>query len=243
MGEAFVMKDCKIFLGGYDISGDSNAASVEVGVDVHDTTPFGYGGFRRKSPGLENIDMKVDGFFEAGPGTAQDKLLEEFDQADEVLSVFPEGGTPPTLGIGFRGMIGKYTSGGKVGDIYKFSSEFQGFGLSVMQTLMENAERTATGNGTVRNLGQVSATQTLYGFIHIFNVEGTLPTLDVKLQSDNLEAFTTPTDRLSFTQAIEAGAEVKTFTGLIADDWWRVVWTIGGTDTPSFEFAVGIGIR
>jgi hypothetical protein len=62
------------------------------------------------------------------------------------------------------------------------------------------------------------------------------------IQSDNAEAFTTPTARITFAQATAAGAQLLSANGAITDDWWRVNYTIAGT-APSFTFGVAIGIR
>ena len=78
--------------------------------------------------------------------------------------------------------------------------------------------------------------------VRAFSVSGGPGTLDIKIQSDALEAMGTPTDQITFTQLAAAGVEVKT----IADDasgdaWWRVVVTIAGGGT--WNLAVAFGIR
>lgn len=103
------------------------------------------------------------------------------------------------------------------------------------------AARTATGNGTARQLGAVTADETLFASLHVVGSSGTTPTLDVLVTSDDASAFTTPTTRLTFAQATGRTAEHLSTAGAITDDWWRVQWTIGGT-SPSFTFAVIVGI-
>jgi hypothetical protein len=71
---------------------------------------------------------------------------------------------------------------------------------------------------------------------------GTLPTLDVTVQSDDAEGFASPTTRLTFTQKSAIGAEFITpVAGPITDTWWRVSWAIGGT-TPTFGIVACVGI-
>jgi hypothetical protein len=95
-----------------------------------------------------------------------------------------------------------------------------------------SAARTATANGTAFDTSDVDE---ITGSVVVTAASGTNPTLDVILQTtaDGTNYYTAG----SFTQktAITA-AEVKVFTGLGSLSRWK--WTIGGTDTPSFTFAI-----
>lgn len=94
-----------------------------------------------------------------------------------------------------------------------------------------SAARTATANGTAfdtSDVDEITATLTVSA------ASGTNPTLDVILQTtaDGTNYYTAG----SFTQKTTTGTEAKVFTGLGSSSRWR--WTIGGTDTPTFTFAV-----
>jgi hypothetical protein len=107
-----------------------------------------------------------------------------------------------------------------------------------------SASRTASSVGTGRELGAVTATQRAYAALHVLSVSGTSPTLDVIVQSDDNGSFTTPTSRITFSQA-NATANRQQFSsvaGAITDTHWRVSYTIGGSGTPTFAFAVTVGI-
>jgi hypothetical protein len=107
-----------------------------------------------------------------------------------------------------------------------------------------SASRTASSVGTGRELGAVTATQRVYAALHVLSVSGTSPTLDVIVQSDDNGSFTTPTSRITFSQA-NATANRQQFSsvaGAITDTHWRVSYTIGGSATPTFAFAVTVGI-
>jgi hypothetical protein len=71
---------------------------------------------------------------------------------------------------------------------------------------------------------------------------GTNPTLDLKIQSDDAQAMSSPIDRITFDQMTTVGAQWKELAGPITDTWWRVNYTLGGID-PSFVIAVVIGIK
>jgi len=63
------------------------------------------------------------------------------------------------------------------------------------------------------------------------------------VQSDDAQAFLSPTDRITFAQATAIGAQWATpVSGAITDDWWRLSYTIGGTN-PSFMVIVVVGIQ
>lgn len=95
-----------------------------------------------------------------------------------------------------------------------------------------SAARTATANGTAFDTSDVDE---ITGACVVTLVSGTNPTLDVVLQTtaDGSTYYTVG----NFTQktAITA-AETKVFTGLGSLSRWS--WTIGGTATPTFTFAV-----
>ena len=105
-----------------------------------------------------------------------------------------------------------------------------------------NVSRTSSSTGTGRQLGAVSATQSMYACLHVLSASGTSPTLDVILQSDDNAGFTSPTSRITFTQATGRTSQFSSVAGAITDDYWRISYTIGGTGTPTFAFAVTAGI-
>ena len=74
------------------------------------------------------------------------------------------------------------------------------------------------------------------------SVSGTNPTLDVKLQSD-VDGFGSPADQITFSQAIAIGSQWGTpASGAVTDTYYRLNYTIGGTDTPTFSFIVVMAI-
>ena len=134
--------------------------------------------------------------------------------------------------------------GGTVGDLYMFRASGTGQGTKLIRgTIMETGAKTATANGTARQLGAVTATQYLYACLHVIAVSGTNPTLDVIVASDDASNFGSSTTRMTFTQKTAIGSQFITpVAGAITDDYWRIVYTIGGTNTPTFNFIVTVGI-
>lgn len=65
----------------------------------------------------------------------------------------------------------------------------------------------------------------------------------LKLQSDDAQAFSDPTDRLTFDALTAAGGSLKTLAGPVADTWWRVaVQSLTGVE-PSVKLLCAAGIR
>lgn len=101
--------------------------------------------------------------------------------------------------------------------------------------------RTSSANGTATQVGAVSATQRMFASLHVTTVSGTdTPTLTVKVQSAATEGGSY-TDRITFSNATAVGGQWSNVAGAVTDTWWRVTWTISGTN-PSFEFAVVAGV-
>ena len=108
---------------------------------------------------------------------------------------------------------------------------------------MTNSIETATDDGTPRTLGSVLAGEALYAALHVTAVTGTNPTLDVVIESSATGSFSgEETTRITFTQADGITSEWSSVAGAVTDTHWRVTWAIGGTDTPTFTFAVIAGI-
>lgn len=99
---------------------------------------------------------------------------------------------------------------------------------------------TATVNGTGRQLGALSATQTLYAAMHVLSRTGTL-SMTLSIQSDDNAGFTTPTNRItSFTAATGRTYQWGSVAGAVTDDYWRAVLTCTGSGTMTLGVSAGI---
>ena len=121
-------------------------------------------------------------------------------------------------------MAGMNISGGAAGGLTRGIIEF-------------NASATSSSTTTGSQLGAVSASQSIVANLHVTAVVGS--TLDVIVQSDDNSGFTSPTNRITFSQATGITSQHLSLAGAITDDYWRLSYTIAG---GSFTFAVAIGI-
>jgi len=97
---------------------------------------------------------------------------------------------------------------------------------------------THTASGET-NWMKIDKAQQLQAFLEVGTVSGTNPTLDVTIveSPDQAQEYLLHT----FTQATATTKEKK--SGEWPAKYIKVKWTIGGTDTPTFEFAVKSTIK
>ena len=236
---AQVLKDQKIWLGGLDLTGDTNAIGVDPTVETEDNTTFGDGN-RSNVGGLLAVTASIEGI--ADPETADAKLFDALGVEGEPLS-YGDSGDQGAVVYTMPALIGSYAPGGEIGRLFRFTASAVSRKL-VRGTLMENLTGVAaTGNGTARELGAVAAAQKLYAALHVLAVDDPGDSLTIEIESDSAAGFSTPTTRLSFS-AVNAvsGVWAVPVAGPITDTWWRVTHTVAGT-SPAFAYAAILGIQ
>ena len=236
-----ILKDCKLYLGGHDLSGDMNNMGIDYGAELQDDTTMGDDTRSNKS-GLKTVGAAHEGFWQADDVLVSDTLWERFAIENEVMTVAPETGAVAETAYSFHSVLAEYSPGGSVGDMLAFTVNASGTGTLYKGTIVEASEKLITGSGTARELGAVAAGQKVYASLHVLAVSGTNPTLDVVIQSDDAELFGDSTARITFAQMNAIGGQLLAADGAVTDEWWRAVWTVGGTDDPAFTILVVVGI-
>lgn len=240
-----IVKNARLWLGAYNLSGDINSAAFDLSAELLDDTTL-EDSARSRLPGLLVSAVHLAGLWDAGAGEPDDVVDGYFSVADVPVSVCPiAAAAAGSRAFTFLASLADYQRGAAVGELFKFSAGAEGSGgvPLVRGTVLNNAAQTASGNGAAFQLGALAAGQSLYAALHVLAVSGSAaPTLTCKIQSDAAEAFTTPVDQITFAAKTAIGYEWKSAPGAIADDWWRVNFTISGT-LPSFLFALIAGIR
>lgn len=108
-------------------------------------------------------------------------------------------------------------------------------------TILPSAARTTSGdtNSTPTIVGKYKEA---IAFIDVTAVSGTVPTLDVKFQTqDPVSLKWFDLTSLTFTQKTAVATEMKTQSSLLGSKL-RCAYIIGGT-TPSFTFSVGLILK
>lgn len=245
-----ILLDTRIFAGAADLSGGSSKLELDDMIEEKDVTNFRSGGAKEVLGGIESVSISAEGQWEAGdPG-----LIDDQAWADRrVIGPWTMGATGASdtaagsVAYLTRALRTNIKLLGAVGDVAPWSADAVG-SWPLARGLFAHPSgvaRTSTGAGTALELGAVAAGQRLYASLHVLSVSGTsTPTLSAIVESDSEEAFgASPETRLTFTDATEAGGQILRTNGdAHADTWYRVSWTITGTD-PSFLFLAAFGIE
>lgn len=238
-----MLRDATIFLAQYDITTDHNQVRVTTGVEKLDRTVFG-NTTRVNRGGLLTGEMNGTGYLSYGTGEIEAILSANLALSTVPVTVTPDG-VANSRATFMQALVADVKPlGGTVGDLHAFEWNARtGQQPLVRGTLMaaKAARGSSSNSGTAQQLGAVSAAQRIYAVLHVFAASGSTPTLDVTVKSDNGVGFGTPATQITFTQATAVTSQMSSTAGAITDDWWRVDWTVGGS-TPSFTFAVAIGI-
>lgn len=235
--------NANIYLGGYAIATDHSAFSIEQGAESLDATAF-QSTTRKHIGGLQTLSLSGELYQNYGTGNIEAIMHSLRGTVVQYLV------TPDTAAVGDRAFFGSTLItdskpiGGTVGDMHKSQWKGDAAGVPVVRGQMFKAAGSVTANSasTMVQLGALSAGQKLYAVMHVLSVSGTSPTLDVIVRSDDNSTPTTPTTRITLTQANAIGAQIGSVSGAVTDDYWGITWTLGGTGTPTFSFVVGLGI-
>lgn len=243
---SYALTDVKLYIGGKDLSGDTNAGTLSYEAEALDATTFGSGGTREWVGGLKSYSLEMSGLFSAGTNEVDPVLFSAIGSSG-AMTVCPTTGADGEPGFIFEEVLFNYAPGASVGELYAFSTTAMGTSGRplVKGTVLHptTTARTSSSTGTGQIIGAVSATQKLYAALHVTEVSGTDPTLDVVVESDDNAGFTSATSRITFDEATAVGGQYATpVSGAITDTRYRVNYTIGGTDTPTFKFIVVVGI-
>lgn len=231
------LTDCKILLGGYNLSGFHNSINLEYGAEMLDDTVFGTTGTRSNRPGMKTFNMTGNVFWD----TVQDSVsFGRIGAAREVLSMGPVGNAEGDYVFTVRAVNGTYNPiSGEVGQLLQSEIDaMSANSLLVRGRLLANlTPKAATGNGVGVQLGAVATGQRLYSALHVVAAAAT--SIVVTVESDDNSGFTTPITRITHTLFNAIGAEWLEVAGPITDTYWRSKWTIVGGPFTIFH-VVGI---
>jgi hypothetical protein len=129
-----VLKNARVLLDGYDLSGYFNQIELTLSADMLDKTTFttstdGSAG-RLYMGGLKHARLTGSGFWD---GTPDAVLFDRIAVSDAVVSVYPEGITEGSTGAGsgyaFKAVLAEYAPGGRVGELFAFGFAAEGRGV------------------------------------------------------------------------------------------------------------------
>lgn len=242
-----IWQGMSILDGALELAGHGRNVVLETSCNQVDTTPLSTtSGWTTCIGGLKSATVSLDLMANFAVADAIDSTLYSYLGVADVPKSVVTNSADGSFAYLMRGItLGYSPVEGQVGDLAMTKVSGQSStGALVRGQLIHpgSASRTSSSTGTGRQMGAVTSTQSLYAALHVLSISGTsTPTLTVKIQSDDNAGFTSATDRITFTANTAVGYEWKSVAGAITDDYWRVSYTISGTN-PVFSFAVVAGI-
>ena len=252
MGE-LVLKNCKLYFDGYDISGHTNNITLNYGAELQDRTSFGSSA-RKRLAGLTSVELTGSGYFEAGTSKPDTAIYPTIGSSSAtVLTVCPiSNGAVGERAFSHKAMLGEYAPGGSIGDIMSFSFAAFGEGAPLVRGLVcENSTALSTGlSATPHNLGTGTSTQKLYAALHAISVSSSAAVLDLTIQCSASSGFssTTLSTQLALNQITDTGghsAQWKSTAASTSKNWYRLNITSTSTavSAGSLNGIVTIGIK
>lgn len=239
-----ILKNAKVYLAGYDLSGDHNKVGLTIAIPEKEITSF-TSSAEEYMAGLPNFTADGNGYWNLDAlGNGVDNVLfSRLAVADDVLTICPMTGAPGEVAYFGQAFDSQYNPGGKVGEVLPFGWKARGDGRLLRGVVLASGAQGVSGNGSAFQVGAVGAAQQLYAALHVTAVSGTAaPTITVELQSAPTVDFASPTTRITFNPVTAIGAQFAApIAGPITDQYWRMLWTVSGT-TPSLTIVGVMGI-
>lgn len=233
------------FVAGFDFTGSMNQLSLSGDLEPLESTVFGNTARQRKS-GLQDVAGQLTGFWDAGTDQVDPEIFGKLGGSSQVVTHTPHG-TAAEVAYIYQATEFNYSMFGDVGTLAPYTLSLQGSsgnaqpGLIRGQLAAAKGDISATGAfGSAVNLGAVAADEFLYLGFHVFTA-GT--TLSVKVESDDAEAFSTPTDVTGATigpLTATGGTFMTRVSGPITDTWFRLNAT---AVTGTFNVAGTLGVK
>lgn len=246
MAENYVQGN-KLYVAGRDFSSSWTAISLMVGRETIDWTK-GSDTTRVAKVGLKTGALEVEGVTNFADDGVDEQGAAFLDLTNAPIIIGIPGTTSGdfgTIGYALNAVAGSYSPmDGSIGERVNYALSALAASQVVRGTFFHDGDtaRTATANGTGIQLGAVSATQKVFACAMCLSASAG-DTLDLKLQSDDNSGFTSATDRITFAQMDTTGDyEWAELSGAITDDYWRLVHTIAGNGSESFNFVVLVAI-
>lgn len=238
-----VLTDCKILLGGYNLSGYHNQIEITHNAEMLDDTVFGTSGTRSSKPGLLNFEANGTVFWDT---TLDGVIYDRIGATREVHSYAMTGNTLGDICYTIRAVNGTYNPlSGEVGQLLTSEFNARSSNSPLVRTRLlvpMGTPLAASGNTTALQIGAVLTGQKVYCGIHVVSITGTTPSITFTLQSDTAVGFPSSVTQATSAAFTAIGAQWLEVSGPITDDWWRIGYTISGT-TPSIVAFVTVGIK
>src|SRR6266478_4511025 len=118
---AQILSNAKLWVQGFDWTGDVNALALKYGADAKDTTVLGVG-TRTRLAGLQSFSFAHHGFWNGGNNNVDDAIFNSvFALNDAIMSIDPvASGVEGDLAYTGQMELIDYKPGAKVGEMLEF---------------------------------------------------------------------------------------------------------------------------
>jgi hypothetical protein len=242
----FVALHDQAYVGQFDVTNRAREISFgPIEIEMQESTTFADGGYRTFAPGLIGGSGSINGFQDFGSG----EIGSEFDTG-AIGSQYPITVVPCPTGTVTAGDTALFSRGiatpgnplgGAKGEMATFELGFT-YDTTIVdgKVLHAKTARTSTGTGTAVALAGPSATQKLWAALHVTAYSG-FTNVVVKVQSDDSGAFSSATDRITFTTVTGLTSQFASVDGSFSSEsHLRTSWTVTGSGSITFVVVVGV---
>ena len=224
-------KNARIYISGYDISGDANKYTIEQGRDLEDTTTFAQSG-HNYTPMLLNDSFNLEAFFDR---TGIVEIMNTLRGTTGIVCLLDKAVHSSLAWCGSGVQQESYTIDAPVAGVLKLSLPFKFHDfVSTGIVLQAKGDVTANGEGVIVDDG-ASSSDGATAYLQVFMVStDDSVVVSIRHSSDNFAAD--DDELLAFTSASAVGAEKKSVTGTVKR-YVRAKWVVTGADV-SIRLAV-----
>jgi len=169
-----VLKNCRIYVKGYDLSGKTNQLTMNHTIDMKDRTCFGTNSRQRKS-GLHDLDVSVSGFWSStnSSGGPVDKTVFDHVGATGPITIVPSGTDIKNVAYFSDNVVASYSPSGSIGDLFGFTFAANGNGaLARGKVLRSGLLTTDPAASTSMALGTNSTQKRAMVSVHVLGYTG-----------------------------------------------------------------------
>ena len=232
----------------FDFSGVTNNAVIDIAEPPGNVTAFADTD-ETFVEGKATFKFDIGGLFSTASPNYDGEMFTDLTATQRQVGVYPGGDAAGTFGYEGRSNVTSQSRVSETPAAIALNVSWIGDQALVRGAiLIKNTSISSTTSGTKFQIGSVSATQTAVGVLRMLTSPGGSGNndCDVTIESDADSSSGGETTRLTFTtlnQASTATHEVQEAAGAFTDTWWRVVVTISGAGSRTFDLVISFGER
>ena len=236
-------QNVKVLAGEFDISTFLNNVDLNRSRGTLDTTAFGDAS-ETFILDLKTGSLDVSGWADT-TATGINKILDDDYGTDDIPVTYTLAATAGAKAYLLSAAETTIGNSGSIPGLLAIDGTYTANqdGVDTGKLIYPITSTTATADGATEDRGAASTSSTgNAAILHVISASGTSPTLDVLIEMDDNSGFTSATTLFTFTQATGATSQYMENT-TSTERYVRATFTIGGSDTPTFNFAVSWAAR